>query len=63
MDIRQITPNYFVAPQLDPADMADIAAAGITTIISNRLYFVYRNRNQTKTYNKFTFINFAFNVN
>lgn len=36
MDIRQITPNYFVAPQLDPADMADIAAAGITTIISNR---------------------------
>ncbi|MEP1199876.1 TIGR01244 family sulfur transferase [Tateyamaria sp.] len=36
MDIRQITPNYFVAPQLDPADMANIAAAGITTIISNR---------------------------
>lgn len=36
MDIRQITPNYFVAPQLDPADMVDIAATGITTIICNR---------------------------
>ena len=36
MDIRQITPTYFVAPQLDPADMPDIAAAGITTVICNR---------------------------
>ncbi|WP_299732951.1 TIGR01244 family sulfur transferase [uncultured Tateyamaria sp.] len=36
MDIRQITPTYFVAPQLDPADMPDIKAAGITTIICNR---------------------------
>ncbi|MEO9574089.1 MAG: TIGR01244 family sulfur transferase [Tateyamaria sp.] len=36
MDIRQITPTYFVAPQLDPADMPDVAAAGITTIICNR---------------------------
>lgn len=36
MDIRQITPDYFVAPQLDPADMADVAAAGITTVICNR---------------------------
>ncbi|MEL6889818.1 MAG: TIGR01244 family sulfur transferase [Pseudomonadota bacterium] len=36
MDIRQITPDYFVAPQLDPADLPDIAAAGITTIICNR---------------------------
>lgn len=36
MDIRQITPTYFVAPQLDPADMNDIAAAGITKIICNR---------------------------
>lgn len=36
MDIRQITPTYFVAPQLDPADMADVAAAGITTVICNR---------------------------
>lgn len=36
MDIRQITPTYFVAPQLDPADMPDVAAAGITTVICNR---------------------------
>lgn len=36
MDIRKITPFYFVAPQVDPADMADIAAAGITTVICNR---------------------------
>ena len=36
MDIRQITPTYFVAPQIEPADMADIAAAGITKIICNR---------------------------
>jgi len=36
MDIRQITPTYFVAPQIDPADLPDIAAAGITTVICNR---------------------------
>ncbi len=36
MDIRQITPTYFVAPQLDPADMPDVKAAGITTVICNR---------------------------
>ena len=36
MDIRQITPSYFVAPQLDPADMPEIAAAGIKTVICNR---------------------------
>ncbi|MEL7131079.1 MAG: TIGR01244 family sulfur transferase [Pseudomonadota bacterium] len=36
MDIRQITPTYFVAPQLDPSEMADVAAAGIKTIICNR---------------------------
>ncbi|MEM6760474.1 MAG: TIGR01244 family sulfur transferase [Pseudomonadota bacterium] len=36
MDMRQLTPDYFVAPQLDPADLADAAAAGITTIICNR---------------------------
>ncbi|MEM8655563.1 MAG: TIGR01244 family sulfur transferase [Pseudomonadota bacterium] len=36
MDIRQITPTYFVAPQLDPSEMPDIAAAGIKTIICNR---------------------------
>lgn len=36
MDMRQITPTYFVSPQLDPADMAEAAAAGITTVICNR---------------------------
>lgn len=36
MDIREITPTYFVAPQLDPSDMASVAAAGITTVICNR---------------------------
>ena len=36
MDIRQIPPDYFAAPQLEPADMPDIAASGITTIICNR---------------------------
>lgn len=36
MNIRQITPTYFVAPQLDPADLPDIAAAGIKTVICNR---------------------------
>ncbi|WP_299149330.1 TIGR01244 family sulfur transferase [uncultured Tateyamaria sp.] len=36
MDIRQITPTYFVAPQVDPTDMQAVAAAGITTVICNR---------------------------
>lgn len=36
MDIRQITPDYAVSPQIDPGDMPDIAAAGFTTIICNR---------------------------
>lgn len=36
MDIRQITPDYAVSPQIDPGDMPAIAAAGFTTIICNR---------------------------
>jgi uncharacterized protein (TIGR01244 family) len=36
MDIRQITPTYHVAPQIDPADMAALAEAGFTTVICNR---------------------------
>ncbi len=36
MDIHEITPDYFVAPQIDPDDMAGIVAAGIRTIICNR---------------------------
>lgn len=36
MDMRQITPTYFVSPQIDATDIADVAAAGITTVICNR---------------------------
>lgn len=36
MDIRQITETYWVAPQLDPSDMAAAAEAGIDVIIGNR---------------------------
>ena len=36
MDIRQITPDYAVSPQIDPADIPAIAAAGFVTIICNR---------------------------
>ncbi|MCR8825765.1 TIGR01244 family sulfur transferase [Pseudosulfitobacter koreensis] len=36
MDIRQITPDYFVSPQIDPADMPAIAEAGFTCVICNR---------------------------
>lgn len=36
MDIRQVTDDYYTAPQLDPADMAALAEQGITTVICNR---------------------------
>lgn len=36
MDIRQITPAYFVSPQIDPADLPAIAEAGFTCVICNR---------------------------
>jgi len=36
MDIRQITPDYAVAPQIEPTDLPAIAEAGFTTIICNR---------------------------
>jgi uncharacterized protein (TIGR01244 family) len=36
MDIRPITPSYAVSPQITPADLAAIKAAGYTTIINNR---------------------------
>ncbi|NUH64605.1 TIGR01244 family phosphatase [Sulfitobacter sp. S0837] len=36
MDIRQLTPRYFVAPQIDPGDMEDLRAQGITRILCNR---------------------------
>lgn len=36
MDIRPLTPDYAVSPQIEPADVAAIAAAGFTTLICNR---------------------------
>jgi uncharacterized protein (TIGR01244 family) len=36
MDIRQLTPRYFVAPQISPEDMAAYKEAGITRILCNR---------------------------
>ncbi len=36
MDIRQLTPRYYVAPQIDPSDMDELRAAGITRILCNR---------------------------
>lgn len=36
MDLRQLTPRYFVSPQIDPGDMAELRAAGITRILCNR---------------------------
>lgn len=36
MDIRTLTPDYAVSPQIDPADLGAIAAAGFTTVICNR---------------------------
>ncbi len=36
MDIRALTPDYAVSPQIDPADLTAIKAAGFVTIIDNR---------------------------
>lgn len=36
LDIRRISPNYAVAPQIDPEDFPAIKAAGYTTVINNR---------------------------
>jgi uncharacterized protein (TIGR01244 family) len=36
MDIRALTPDYAVSPQIDLADLAVIKAAGFTTVIDNR---------------------------
>ncbi len=36
MDLRPLTDSFAVAPQLQPADMAALAANGITTVICNR---------------------------
>jgi uncharacterized protein (TIGR01244 family) len=36
MDIRHLTPDYAVSPQIAPEDLPAIAAQGFTTIIDNR---------------------------
>ncbi len=36
MDIRTITPDYAVSPQIEPADLPAIVEAGFTTILCNR---------------------------
>ena len=36
MDIRALTPDYAVSPQILPTDLAAIKAAGFTTVIDNR---------------------------
>lgn len=36
MDIRQITPKFFAAPQISPEELPEIAASGISRIICNR---------------------------
>ncbi len=35
-DIRPVTPDFAVAPQLSPEDMPDVAARGFTLVINNR---------------------------
>jgi uncharacterized protein (TIGR01244 family) len=36
MDIRQITPRYFVAPQISVEDVSQLPALGFTCLICNR---------------------------
>ncbi|WP_299030684.1 TIGR01244 family sulfur transferase [uncultured Sulfitobacter sp.] len=36
MDIRQLTPRYYVAPQISPDQMTALKEAGITRILCNR---------------------------
>lgn len=36
MDIRPITGGYAVSPQIEPADLAALKAAGFATVICNR---------------------------
>ena len=36
MDLRQISPDLAVAPQIDPRDLAAVAAAGFVGVIDNR---------------------------
>ena len=34
--LRQLTPEFYVAPQLEPGQLSDLAANGIRTVINNR---------------------------
>ncbi len=36
MEIKQLTPRYFVGPQIEPARMAALKERGITRILCNR---------------------------
>ncbi|MDO9527336.1 MAG: sulfur transferase domain-containing protein, partial [Gemmobacter sp.] len=36
MDIRALTPDYAVSPQISPSDLPAIKAAGYSTVICNR---------------------------
>lgn len=36
MDLRQITETYSVTPQIEPGDIATLAAMGVKTLICNR---------------------------
>jgi uncharacterized protein (TIGR01244 family) len=36
MDIRPLTPDYAVSPQIEPADLPAVKAAGFTCVIDNR---------------------------
>lgn len=36
MDMRQITPRFFAAPQISPEDMPEILAAGFKRVLCNR---------------------------
>jgi uncharacterized protein (TIGR01244 family) len=36
MDIRPLTPDYAVSPQIEPSDLPAIKAAGYTMVIDNR---------------------------
>ncbi|MEM0947310.1 MAG: TIGR01244 family sulfur transferase [Pseudomonadota bacterium] len=36
MDIRQITPDFAAAPQIEPSEMSVLAEQGFSTVINNR---------------------------
>lgn len=36
MDMRQLTPRFFVSPQIDPSEVPALRDAGVTRILCNR---------------------------